>query len=192
MNNIFKTAYLKQLGLIKEDISNPAVYEIQIAVNDPNQLFKRTNNMSNDSDTEYYYSIDRFMDWIEKDVAFMKKYSAKKVTSWEHENRFDINGISFGYIWSFIVSENDLKEFLSYRFGSPINNTIFFNITYGEYSVEDINNAHYTDDLVLFLKSCSNKNPAIGIHYFKIEETTKTPTITSDPDIYYKDVIDVK
>ena len=179
MNNIFETAYLKQLGLIKEDINIPKYYKIEIAIPDPNKVAEYITKI------DQGLSIDEVKQFVKKDIAFMKKYNAKVVKPWNIQN--STSSYNFGYIWSFTVSEYDLKDFLSYSFIGSATSSIIYNITFGEVYPRFIENMD-SEDLVEMLKQYINIES--DFHYFTIEETTddiyETETITSDPDKYYK------
>ena len=178
-NNTFEKAYLKQLGLIKEEVNYPKYYKIEIAIPDPNKVADYITNI------DPGLSINTVNKFIKSDIEFMKKFNAKIVKPWEYTN--SILPYNSGYIWSFIISEWDLKDFLSYSFVGPANNSIIYNITHGKvypYMLSYSSN----DDLAATLKQDMNTN--LDIHYFTIEETTddiyEIETVTSDPDKYYK------
>ena len=179
MNNIFETAYLKQLGLIKEDVNDPKYYKIEIAIPDPNKVAEYITNI------DPGLSDNQVNQFVKNDIEFMKKFNAKMIKPWEYTNT--ISPYNSGYIWLFTVSEWDLKDFLSYSFVGPATNSIIYNITFGEVYSRFIENMDI-EDLVEMLNQ--HINTESNFHYFTIEETTddiyETETVTSDPDKYYK------
>lgn len=178
MNNIFETAYLKQLGLIKESTDNPKYYKIEIAIPDPNKVSEYITK------TDSGLSVNQVNQFVKNDIKFMKKFNAKMIKPWNIQNTSSYDS---GYIWSFTVSEWDLKDFLSYSFIGPATSSIIYNITYGEVYPRFIENMDI-EDLVKMLNQ--HINTESDFHYFTIEETVddiyETETVTSDPDEYYK------